>query len=65
MTSVRRKHLEPAWLLHHRPWSDTSRIVVFGAIIVFIAGQIILNGVLLAAAALVIWVAAPLNRVTR
>jgi len=27
MSSVRRKQLEPAWLLHHRPWSDTSRIV--------------------------------------
>jgi DNA repair protein RecO (recombination protein O) len=25
--SDRRKLLEPAWLLHHRPWSDTSRIV--------------------------------------
>jgi len=23
----RRKQLEPAWLLHHRPWSDTSRIL--------------------------------------
>ncbi len=27
MTAPRRKHLEPAWLLHHRPWSDTSRIL--------------------------------------
>ncbi len=27
MTGERRKLLEPAWLLHHRPWSDTSRIV--------------------------------------
>ena len=27
MSGTRRKHLEPAWLLHHRPWSDTSRIV--------------------------------------
>ena len=27
MSGARRKHLEPAWLLHHRPWSDTSRIV--------------------------------------
>lgn len=25
----RRKLLEPAWLLHHRPWSDTSRILEF------------------------------------
>lgn len=25
--SERRKQLEPAWLLHHRPWSDTSRIL--------------------------------------
>ena len=27
MTGNRRKLLEPAWLLHHRPWSDTSRII--------------------------------------
>jgi DNA repair protein RecO (recombination protein O) len=27
MSGARRKHLEPAWLLHHRAWSDTSRIV--------------------------------------
>lgn len=27
MTTPRRKHLEAAWLLHHRPWSDTSRIL--------------------------------------
>jgi DNA repair protein RecO (recombination protein O) len=27
MTGERRKQLEPAWLLHHRPWSDTSRII--------------------------------------
>lgn len=27
MSGERRKLLEPAWLLHHRPWSDTSRIV--------------------------------------
>lgn len=27
MTGERRKLLEPAWLLHHRPWSDTSRII--------------------------------------
>jgi DNA repair protein RecO (recombination protein O) len=27
MSAERRKHLEPAWLLHHRPWSDTSRIL--------------------------------------
>jgi DNA repair protein RecO (recombination protein O) len=27
MSSERRKLLEPAWLLHHRPWSDTSRIL--------------------------------------
>lgn len=27
MSAARRKHLEPAWLLHHRPWSDTSRIL--------------------------------------
>jgi DNA repair protein RecO (recombination protein O) len=27
MTSTRRTQLEPAWLLHHRPWSDTSRIL--------------------------------------
>jgi DNA repair protein RecO (recombination protein O) len=27
MSGPRRKHLEPAWLLHHRPWSDTSRIL--------------------------------------
>jgi DNA repair protein RecO (recombination protein O) len=25
--TARRKLLEPAWLLHHRPWSDTSRII--------------------------------------
>ena len=25
--SAKRKLLEPAWLLHHRPWSDTSRIL--------------------------------------
>ncbi|MGH8244516.1 MAG: DNA repair protein RecO [Steroidobacteraceae bacterium] len=25
--SSRRRQLEPAWLLHHRPWSDTSRIL--------------------------------------
>jgi len=25
--TARRTHLEPAWLLHHRPWSDTSRIL--------------------------------------
>ena len=25
--TARRKLLEPAWLLHHRPWSDTSRIL--------------------------------------
>ncbi len=25
--SARRTLLEPAWLLHHRPWSDTSRIL--------------------------------------
>jgi DNA repair protein RecO (recombination protein O) len=29
MSVPRRKHLEPAWLLHHRPWSDTSRILDF------------------------------------
>jgi DNA repair protein RecO (recombination protein O) len=23
----RRRQLEPAWLLHHRPWSDSSRIL--------------------------------------
>jgi DNA repair protein RecO (recombination protein O) len=27
--TARRTHLEPAWLLHHRPWSDTSRILEF------------------------------------
>jgi DNA repair protein RecO (recombination protein O) len=27
--TVRRRLLEPAWLLHHRPWSDTSRILEF------------------------------------
>lgn len=27
MSAARRKHLEAAWLLHHRPWSDTSRIL--------------------------------------
>jgi DNA repair protein RecO (recombination protein O) len=27
MSGDRRKLLEPAWLLHHRPWSDTSRIL--------------------------------------
>lgn len=27
MSTPRRKHLEAAWLLHHRPWSDTSRIL--------------------------------------
>jgi len=27
VSTPRRKHLEPAWLLHHRPWSDTSRIL--------------------------------------
>ena len=27
MSSQRRKQLEPAWLLHHRPWSDSSRIL--------------------------------------
>ena len=27
MSSSRRTQLEPAWLLHHRPWSDTSRIL--------------------------------------
>ena len=27
MSSTRRTQLEPAWLLHHRPWSDTSRIL--------------------------------------
>jgi DNA repair protein RecO (recombination protein O) len=27
MSGERRKHLEPAWLLHHRPWSDSSRIL--------------------------------------
>jgi DNA repair protein RecO (recombination protein O) len=29
MSAPRRKSLEPAWLLHHRPWSDTSRILDF------------------------------------
>ena len=27
MSAPRRVLLEPAWLLHHRPWSDTSRIL--------------------------------------
>jgi DNA repair protein RecO (recombination protein O) len=27
MSVNRQKHLEPAYLLHHRPWSDTSRIL--------------------------------------
>ena len=27
MSGARRKLLEPAYLLHHRPWSDTSRIL--------------------------------------
>lgn len=27
MSTPRRKQLEAAWLLHHRPWSDTSRIL--------------------------------------
>lgn len=27
MSAPRRKQLEAAWLLHHRPWSDTSRIL--------------------------------------
>jgi DNA repair protein RecO (recombination protein O) len=27
MSAPRHKRLEPAWLLHHRPWSDTSRIL--------------------------------------
>ena len=27
MSAPRRKLLEPAYLLHHRPWSDTSRIL--------------------------------------
>jgi DNA repair protein RecO (recombination protein O) len=27
MTAPRRVLLEPAWLLHHRPWRDTSRIL--------------------------------------
>jgi DNA repair protein RecO (recombination protein O) len=27
--TARRTVLEPAWLLHHRPWSDTSRILDF------------------------------------
>lgn len=27
MSSQRRVQLEPAYLLHHRPWSDTSRIL--------------------------------------
>lgn len=27
MSSAPRAQLEPAWLLHHRPWSDTSRIL--------------------------------------
>jgi DNA repair protein RecO (recombination protein O) len=29
MTSMRRTLLEAAYLLHHRPWSDTSRILDF------------------------------------
>lgn len=27
MTSTRRQQLEPGFLLHHRPWSDSSRIL--------------------------------------
>ena len=27
MTVRQRVLLEPAWLLHHRPWSDSSRIL--------------------------------------
>lgn len=27
MSPARRTQLEPAWLLHHRPWGDTSRIL--------------------------------------
>lgn len=27
MSAPRRVQLTPAWLLHHRPWSDTSRIL--------------------------------------
>ena len=27
--TAKRTLLEPAWLLHHRPWSDTSRILEF------------------------------------
>lgn len=27
MSPARRNELEPAWLLHHRPWSDSSRIL--------------------------------------
>ena len=27
MSGERRKQLQPAWLLHHRPWSDSSRIL--------------------------------------
>jgi DNA repair protein RecO (recombination protein O) len=27
MSGDRRKLLEPAWMLHHRPWSDSSRIL--------------------------------------
>jgi DNA repair protein RecO (recombination protein O) len=27
VSGERRKQLEPAWLLHHRPWSDSSRIL--------------------------------------
>jgi len=27
MSARRQKLLEPAFLLHHRPWSDTSRIL--------------------------------------
>jgi len=29
VSEPRRKQLEPAWLLHHRPWSDSSRILDF------------------------------------
>ena len=29
MSEVRRVHQEPAWLLHHRPFRDTSRILEF------------------------------------
>jgi DNA repair protein RecO (recombination protein O) len=27
MSGPRRRQLEPAWLLHHRPWSDSCRIL--------------------------------------